>query len=185
MNQRESDKNKTPKNSEQDQSSGTSIESTPLIPGSLEDPKGKIEEIISELPEPKRREFKEYILEFFMGVVERGGPKIDPETAGILTASLDKDNENKFKYLSQKQQDEAERERREHAFKVRQFNSRERFLWLIVPTVLLVCVGGIIEGIYLATHGHDTLGVSILSAIITGIFAYLAGVGTANFFKHD
>jgi hypothetical protein len=153
-----------------------------------DDPKGKLEDVIRDLPEPKRQEVRAVLSEVtasFMGVVERGGPRIDPETARILTESSDKDNENKFRFLTQKQKDLAEQEKREHDFAVRRWDSQVKILWFILVPVVLVCVGGIVEGIYLATHGHDTLGVSILSAIITGIFAYLAGLGTTNFFKNE
>ncbi len=146
----------------------------------------KLEGILKDLPPTKQQQIKQTVHEEFMAVVQGGiNPKIDPEVARILTDSLDKDNENKFRYLTQKQSDEAARDERAQGFEKLKFETRVKFLWPIVTSILLITIAGLVEGVYLATHGHETLGVNILTAIITAVFAYLAGLGTANFFKDD
>jgi hypothetical protein len=111
-------------------------------------------------------------------------PRIDPETARIITASLDRDNEHKFQYLTQRQRDEAEASKREHDFAIIQHADRRKMLWPILICALFMVVGGTTSGIYLAANGHDVLGGSLLTGILSGLFAFLAGLGTANFFKN-
>ncbi|HYG10005.1 MAG TPA: hypothetical protein VD835_08675 [Pyrinomonadaceae bacterium] len=142
----------------------------------------KLEEIIEAVPAPRRDEFRHSVREF-MGFVESSGPKIDPEVARILAASNDKDNENKFKYLTQKQELEAEESKREHQFKIARHSSLVKMLWPVLIAVIVLVLGCIGAGIYLAATGHETLGFSILSATITALFAYLGGLGTPYLFK--
>lgn len=79
----------------------------------------KIEEALKDLPEGQRERIRHTIREtaltFFQGAVS---PRIDAETARVITESLDKDNEHKFQYLTQKQRDEAEATKRQHEFAV-------------------------------------------------------------------
>jgi hypothetical protein len=44
-------------------------------------------------------------------------------------------------------------------------------------------MGCITAGIYLTANGHEVLGSNLFTAVISGLLAYLAGLGTANFFK--
>lgn len=142
----------------------------------------KLEEIIEAVPAPRRDEFRHSVREF-MGFVESAGPKIDPEVARILAASNDKDNENKFKYLTQKQQHTAEASKREHDLEVTRHEDRVKFFWPILITTLIVIVGCLFVGIYLSATGRDVLGASILTGTAFAIAGYLAGIGTADFFK--
>jgi hypothetical protein len=143
----------------------------------------KLEALIEAVPAPQREEARHTFQEF-MGYVERSSTqKIDPEVARIIAASNDKDNENKFKYLTQKQELEAEESKREHAFKVTRHVSLVNMLWPVLIAVIVLVLGCIGAGIYLAATGHETLGFSILSATITALFAYLGGLGTPYLFK--
>jgi hypothetical protein len=145
----------------------------------------KLEEVVRDLPESKQREVKTTIHEF-MALVERGvGPRIDAETAKILTASADKDNEFRFKYLSQKQKDTAEQIAREHELETTKHRDRVRIFWPILITVLPTTVGCLVVGIYLAATGHDILGTGLITGTAFAVAGYLAGCGTANFFKTD
>ena len=146
----------------------------------------KVEKVIEDLPlpQPKKAEIRHTFQEMFMTFVERsGGPRIDPETAKILAETVDKDNEHKFQFLMQKQKDEAAQTEREHKLEVNRHEDRVKFLWLILIPSLLLIILGLFAGVYLCANNHEVLGASILTAIITGIFAFLAGLGTVNFFK--
>jgi hypothetical protein len=143
-----------------------------------------IEEILKDIPEPQRERirhtFREISLTAFQGAVS---PRIDAETARIITESLDKDNEHKFQYLTQKQRDEAEVIKRQHDFEVLRHNDNRQMLWPTLICVLILVMGCITAGIYLTANGHEVLGSNLLTSIISGLLAYLAGLGTANFFK--
>jgi len=97
--------------------------------------------------------------------------------------SNDKDNENKFKYLTQKQQHAAEESKREHDLEVTKHKDRVKFFWPILIITLIVVVGCLFVGIYLSAMGRDVLGASILTGTAFAIAGYLAGIGTADFFK--
>jgi len=149
-------------------------------------PQERLDAVISDLPQPKQQEIRHTVQEVFMALVERSsGPRIDPEVAKIIVASTDKDNEFKFQYLCQKQKDEADENRRMHEMATIQHKDRKQMLWPILITVLVVVLGSIASGIYLAATGHEVLGASLLTGILSAVFAYLAGLGTANFFKND
>ena len=145
----------------------------------------ELEEVIKDLPEPQRERIRHTIREtaltFFQGAVS---PRIDAETARVITESLDKDNERKFQYLTQKQKDEAEAIKRQHEFAVLRHHDNRRMFWPILICVLLMVMGCIIAGIYFTANGHEVLGSNLLTAVISGLLAYLAGLGTANFFKN-
>jgi hypothetical protein len=144
----------------------------------------KLQEIIEAVPAPQREEVRHTFQEF-MGYVERSGPRVDPEVARILAASNDKDNENKFKYLAQKQQLAAEENEREHKLEVMRHQDRVRFFWPILISTLVVVIGCLSIGIYLAATGHDILGASLITGTAFAIAGYLAGIGTADFFKSE
>lgn len=142
----------------------------------------KLEKIIEAVPAPQREDVRHTFKEF-MGYVERSSPRIDPEVAKIIAASNDKDNENKFKYLTRKQELEAEASQREYALAVKSHDSTVKMLWPILLAGIVLVLGCIAAGIYLAAIGKETLGFSILSATITAVFAYLGGLGTPYLFK--
>lgn len=147
-------------------------------------PVEKFEEVIKDLPSQKQESIRHVLEEISLSVVQGGmSSRIDPETARILTESIDKDNEYKFQYLTQKQQAAAEAAKRDHDFIVQRHNDRKKMLWPVMVTVIIVCLGCIIIGIYFCATGKDTLGSSLLTAAITGVLSYLAGLGTSNFFK--
>jgi len=166
-------------------------ESTPL-PKDVAPPSGasvpqveeKLETALKDLPPPKQQMIRETIQEVFMAVVGGiAGPKIDAETAKIVAASVDKDNEFRFQYLSQKQKDEAEQNKRAHDLEMLRHQDRVRVLRPVLYTMLFVVVGALSVGVYLAATGHEVLGSNILTAVITGLLAFLGGLGTMSFFK--
>lgn len=152
---------------------------------SLQAPIEQIQEAIKDLPEPQRQRVQHIIQEFLSVSLVHGSsrPRLDPKTAEIVTASIDKDNEHKFQYLTQKQRDKAEADKRKDDFAVIQHNDRKKMLWPLMICAILVSVFCIMAGVYYSANGHDVLGASLLTAVVTGVFAYLAGLGTANFFK--
>ena len=145
-------------------------------------PEEQLENLMTELPGEQRGEFKE-IIQSFVAIVERGQPRLDPETARIATQSIDKDNENKFKYLTQKQKDAAAQSERDDKLESTRHQSRVKMLWPILVATILIVLTSIISGIYLAASGNETLGASILTGVFGGMFGYLGGLGTAHFFQ--
>jgi hypothetical protein len=156
----------------------------PNVPVAQAEP--KLETAIKDLPEPKQNEIRQSIQETFMGFIERSsaGPKMDPETAKILVASADRDNDHKFQFLSQKQGDSARQNEREHNLEVQRHIDRMKLARPILYVSLALIAGCTVSGIYLSATGHDALGASILSGIFGAVFGYLGGLGTANFFKN-
>lgn len=174
----EDDKKKT---SEEGSSSEEGEPSSLAVPESnIED---KLEQIIEAVPAPQREQFRNNVQEF-MGFVERSGPRVDPEVARILAASNDKDNDNKFKYLTQKQQLAAEESKRGHELEVIRHKDRVKFFWPILITTLILVAGCLVVGIYLAATGRDVLGSSLITGTAFAVAGYLAGIGTADFFKN-
>jgi hypothetical protein len=174
------------------QSKESEPSSLPLSPKQVEAAidESKLERIIDTLPPEQKQTI---LREVIFGIIERGStPKVDPEVVKIAAASVDKDNENKYRFLSQKEANKAEQDKREcelkdkeHDLKVRRFDSQVKMLWPILISLIILIVGCIASGIYLAATGRDTLGFSILSATISAVFAFLGGLGTAHFFKHE
>ncbi len=165
-------------------------ESSSLVPSSdKQNLEQRIEELISvlsqkDLSPPQQERIVHRLREVFTTYVERGSSqKIDPEIFKIAADTVAKDNENKYKYLSQKQQDAASENKREYDYKVGCHKDRTKILWPIIIVVLLMitcCVG---FGIYFAATGHEILGASLLTGIFGAVFGYLAGIGTADFFR--
>ena len=145
----------------------------------------QLEPVIKDLPPEKQQAIRHTFEQQFMAAfVERStGPRIDAETARIIASTIEKDNENKFQYLTQKEKDAAEASRQEQSYRELLHKDRVKLLWPIVLTVLLVVVGCVAVGIYLAANGHEILGASILTGIFAAIFGYLGGLGTAHFFQ--
>lgn len=62
-------------------------------------------------------------------------------------------------------------------------SDRMRLAKPITYAAMITTVGTIVAGIWLAAIGHETLGASILSSVISVVLGYLGGLGTAHFFK--
>lgn len=141
-----------------------------------------LEAIIDKLPP---EEVQHTLRELFVGIIERGGsgPRIDPEVMRIAAATVEKDNENKFKYLTQKQSDEAAKSIRDDQFRDKRHESQIKLFWPVLITVLIVTVGCIVAGIYLAVNGHEPLGIGLITGAAFSVLGYLAGAGTADIFK--
>jgi hypothetical protein len=142
----------------------------------------KLEAIIDKLP-PEQAQHT--LREFIFGIIERSGstPKIDPEVFKIAAATVEKDNDNKFKYLTQKQSDEAAKSVRDDAFRDVQHRDHVKLLWPILIVVLIVVVGCIASGIWLAVHGYQSLGTGLITGAAFAVAGYLAGAGTSDIFK--
>jgi hypothetical protein len=131
------------------------------------------------LPEPQKREVFTRVREVMFALIDRSGvPRLDPETTRLLTDAATRDADNKFKYLTQKQSDLAEDSRRKHEFDVRRHEDAVRMIWPILIAVLFVIIGALGFGCWLIAIGRDSVGIPIVTAIISGILAYLAGFGT-------
>lgn len=156
---------------------------SPTHPVETEIAEAELERIIDKLPP---EQVQHTIRELIFGIIERGAsPKADPEALKIAAASVDKDNENKFHYLTQKETNKAEKEKREHELKVKRYDAQSKMLWPILISIIVLVLGCISSGIYLAATGRDVLGFSILSATISAVFAFFGGWGMAHFFKND
>ncbi len=66
---------------------------------------------------------------------------------------------------------------------VEQSRSARKMCWLILIAAVVLVVGGIASGIYLAANNKETLGFSILSATVSATFAYIGGLGTPRLWK--
>ncbi len=169
--------------SEEVQPSPESSEVIPQIPPQIKENLDKaLDQIASG---PQREGITKVIREFMMTVVAStsGQPKIDPATVRILSDSIDRDNDNKFQYLMQKQRDSAAVDQREHELDIVKHSDRMKLARPITYAAVLTVIGTIVAGIWLAAIGHETLGASILSSVISAALAYLGGLGTAHFFK--
>lgn len=80
--------------------------------------------------------------------------------------------------------DDGQRQR-EHDLELNYHKSTIKILWPIVSTAILLVLGCITAGIWLAARGKETLGFSILSGTVAALFGYLGGLGTPRFWKHD
>jgi hypothetical protein len=157
---------------------------------SLPQSEQKLDAVLAKVPEPQRELIKHTIHEVFRDsftaiIQGASGPRIESETAKIITESLDKDNANKFQYLTQKQKDEADDSKRRHEFAILRHTDRKKMIWPCLMTVLIVAVGCIVAGIWLAATGHEMLGSNLLTGIITALLAFLGGLGTARFFEEE
>lgn len=145
-----------------------------------------LEKLIDSVPPAKREEFQHTFQQILMAFVERSsGPNINPETAKILAASADKESDHRFEFLVQKQKDEADESKRGYEFEVMRHKDRVKIFWPILITVLVVTVGCLAVGIYLAATGHNQLGTGIITGTSFAVAGYLAGVGTSGFFREE
>jgi len=140
--------------------------------------KAHLEPVIKDLPERKKEEIVHTVEQTMMAFVRGGGnPPIDPETAKVLAATIERDNENKFKFLTQKQADEAKRQERDDTLTVRRHND------LVKPTVwagILLALGSVAAGIYFIGIGREAIGSSLLTGVFGALFGFLGGLGTAK-----
>lgn len=152
-------------------------------PAPEKDEEEKLEAIIDKLPP---EQVQHTLREFIFGIIERSGstPKVDPEVFKIAAATVEKDNENKFKYLTQKQADEAAKSIRDDEFRGVQHRDHVKLFWPILIFVLVVVLGCIASGIYLAVNGHDNLGTGLITGASFMVAGYLAGAGTSDVFKN-
>lgn len=121
---------------------------------------------LPDLPAPQQREII-HTLQSLVAYVERSsvGPKIDPETVRIVTASVDKDNENKFKYLTQKQANDAAKQQRDHEFAVVCHTDNVRLFKPVLISTILVFIGCVAAGISFIAIGREAVGSGILSGV--------------------
>ena len=138
----------------------------------------KVESAIKDLPEPKQQEIVHSVQEAMIAVINRGGqPPIDAETAKILSATIEKDNENKFKFLTQKQADSAAESQRTYQLKLAQHKDLMRpCVWAVV----LITIAGTIAGFAFIAQGKEAIGSSILTGIFGALLGFLGGLGAAK-----
>ena len=141
----------------------------------------EIANLLEKLPQQTRIEV---VRELFMGVVKESGfPKFDPEVIKIISASVEKDNENKFQYLTQKQRDATEIKKREQDQEGVQHKDRIKLLWPILIAAILCGLGLISAGVWFVLVGKEAIGVGFITAVLSAAFGYLGGLGTARLFK--
>lgn len=142
------------------------------------DPKSsvqKLERIIEAVPEPKRDEFREIIREF-MGIVhsKTSSPfDIDPEVAKVIFETQVKDNQNKFEFATIRQKDN-------HEYRMITHRDRTSIIRPLVFIITVTMVVSLFIGMWFAYKGYDLLGGCIMTAVITAVLGYLAGVGTSD-----
>lgn len=126
-----------------------------------------------------------------IGIFREGAsPRIDPDTYKLAAQTAQKEQDNRLTFLMRKLEVEDAQNTRQHEMDVKKHdldvdNNRRLFNmgWLLLGAAVLVIVGGIASGIYLAATGKETLGFSILSSAITALFAYIGGLGTPRFWE--
>ena len=142
--------------------------------------------VLDDLPAPKQQEIIHKVEETFTAMFAasvQGGPRLDPETVKIISATVEKDNDNKFKYLTQKQANDAVKQQRDHEFAVVCHRDNVRLFAPVLISAIAVFVGCVSAGIYFIAMGREAVGSGILSGVFGAAFGYLGGLGTANFFK--
>jgi hypothetical protein len=131
-------------------------------------------------------QFPTFFRDTLIAFIERGaGPKIDPESFKIAAATVEKDNDNRLTYLMRKLELEDEKHKRDHTLETARQNSTVKMLWPILLAVIILVIGCVTSGIYLAATGKETLGFSILSGTVAALFSYLGGLGTPRFWKDN
>jgi hypothetical protein len=157
------------KNNEADH--GTDGPQTTLVPA-------QVQEVIKDLPAPKRQEIVHSIQETITAAIRIGQtPPVDPETAKILASTIEKDNDNKFRYLTQKQADSAKEREREQSLEAAHHTDIVRPVVWAVIAVTLIAVG---SGVYFISIGKEAIGSSLLTGIFGAILGFLGGLGTAR-----
>jgi hypothetical protein len=131
------------------------------------------------------------IRETLVGIIREGAsPRIDPDTFKLAAQTAQQEQDNRLTFLMRKLDVEDIQNNRQHELEVEkhkldveQSRSVRQMCWPVLVAAIVVVLGGIAAGIYLAATGKETLGFSILSAIVTALFAYIGGLGTPRFWK--
>jgi hypothetical protein len=131
------------------------------------------------------------VRETLIGIIREGAsPRIDPDTYRLAASTAQKEQDNRLAFLMRKLDVEDAQNNRQHTLDVEKHNlnveqsrSVRKMCWPVLCASIVVVLGGITAGIYLAATGKETLGFSILSAIVTALFAYIGGLGTPRFWK--
>ena len=132
------------------------------------------------------------IRETLIGIIREGAsPRIDPETYKIAAQTAQQEQDNKLTFLMRKLEVEDTQNERQHkldvekhSLEVEQSRSVRKMCWPILIAAIVLVVGAIASGIYLAANGHETLGFSVLSATVSALFAYIGGLGTPRFWQN-
>jgi nitrate reductase NapE component len=165
--------------------STTPEDGAPQVPPT-EELQAKVSERLNEalqglsLPEPQKREVITRVREMFVALIDRGGTptRLDPETARLLTEAANREADHKLTYLTQKQAHTAAAEQRADDYRLRCHEDAIKLIWPILSVVLVVIVGSMAFAVWLIVSGKENIGIPILSAIVSGVLAYLAGFGT-------
>lgn len=143
---------------------------------------GKLEEIIEGIPSPEDRH---YLEKTFVGMIERSGAAtLTADVATILADSLNKDNDHKFEFLCKKLEQEEQESIREHDLRTQQHKDRFSIVqpaFFFSLFILAACTG---VGIWLCYIGKEVLGAALITAVWAGALGFLAGMGSADFFKN-
>jgi len=144
----------------------------------------KLERILAEAlgtaPEPERKEIVREFVREFMGMIVHSKTSspfdIDPKIAEILAEAQTKDSQNKFEFARQRQKDN-------HEFRMIEHRDRYKVVGPLVFIVAAVTAACLFIGIWLSYVGHTNLGGCLITGVITAVLGYLAGAGTAEWFK--
>ena len=131
------------------------------------------------------------IRETLIGIIREGASsRIDPDTYRLAAQTAQQEQDNRLTFLMRKLEVEDIQNERQHKIdigkhdlEVEQSRSVRKMCWPILVTALVLVVGGIASGIYLAANGKETLGFSVLSSTVTAVFAYIGGLGTPRFWQ--
>lgn len=145
--------------------------------------KEKLEQVLQKLPPQEQTMVRETLREFMGIVVSGGGQKIDPEIARMIIESVNQDSGNKYKFALQREENRAKQQERKDKLELERLSAQTRMLWPIIVAAIVVVVGCIGAGLYFIAIGKDSIGSGILAGIISAVFGYLGGLGTANFFS--
>lgn len=160
---------------------------TPIEPDDLDvaspEATQKLEQVLKHLPPQQRSMVRESIQEFLGIIVSSGGQKMDPEIARMIIESVKGDNENKYQFALKREENRAKQQERKDGLEAARFQAQKRLLWPIILAAIVIVVGCVGSGLYFITIGKDAIGGGILSGIVSAVFGYMGGLGTANFFN--
>lgn len=141
----------------------------------------KLEEFLEQAP-------PNLIRESLIAVLREGAsPKIDPENFALAARTVEQEQNNKLTFLMRKLEVEDDENKRTHDLALLSHKDRFKIIRPAAYTVLVVFPVCLFLGIYLAVNGHDVLGGSLITGVVTSFLAYLAGGSdtTKNLFKKD
>jgi hypothetical protein len=87
-------------------------------------------------------------------------------------------DDNSLTYHMRKQSDRTEAALRRDEFDVHRYDQELKVLWMVLTCALSVLLVGLGFAMWLIASGREAIGTPILSAIVSGALAYLAGLGT-------